>query len=77
MNNLDDNESLLCMHGVQSSLQSSGIVEAENMLHVMDERAARKTEYRHMTQKERDHWYDEECQRKRTETKLKFIFTFS
>jgi hypothetical protein len=49
MNSLDDNESLLCVCGVQSSLQRSNIVEAVNILYVMVTRVAKEKVCRSMT----------------------------
>jgi hypothetical protein len=49
MNSLDDNESLLCVCGVQPSLQRSNIVEAVNTLYFMVTRVAKEKERRSMT----------------------------
>jgi hypothetical protein len=49
MNSSDDNESLLCVYGVQSSLQRSNIVEAVSTLYFTVTRVAKEKEYRYMT----------------------------
>jgi hypothetical protein len=46
------------------------VEEAINILYCMIRRAGRKMEHRGKVYKELDHWYDEECQWKKKETKV-------
>jgi hypothetical protein len=67
MDTLNDNSSVLCIHGIQSLLQRDEVNNGVNILYFMVERAGAKLRQSGGNHKGNRHWIDEEC----TESKWK------
>jgi hypothetical protein len=67
MDNLNDNSSVLCIHGILSLLQRDEVNNVINILYFMVKRAGAKMRQSGGNHRGNQHWFDEEC----TESKWK------
>jgi hypothetical protein len=71
--NLKSNQIQLCMGGIESALQESTIDRTLNILRFAIEKAGHKIKFSGRKYNKAEHWFDEECELKETETKMTLV----